>query len=152
MFKHGMTGKTYYSVREKINYYSGILKGKTPSTPELKEKAKKRLPELQRINEQSYNEPKIIVTDDKKFGNGISKPRLCVAVKEDDKKRVLVAPIMKNNSNYIILDNDIERQISKTSDGKNKWIDRNDIYEGKYIIPHAELTARDKAKIKRLYK
>ena len=59
---------------------------------------------------------------------------------------------MKNTSNYVVLDNDIERQISKTSDGKNKWIARDEIYEDKYIVPHAELSERDKAKIRRLYK
>ena len=93
----------------------------------------------------------MIVTDDKKFGNGISKPRLCIAVKEDNKKRVLVAPIMKVTSNYVILDNNIDRQISKTADGRNKWLDRNDIYEDKYFSPPLVLTERDKAKIKRLY-
>lgn len=152
MFKHGRTGKIYYSVREKICYYKKILDGQIPANAELKAKAKKRLPELQCIDKQSYDDPKILITDDKKFGNRISKPRLCVAVKEDNKNRVFVAPIMKNTSNYVVLDNDIERQISKTSEGKNKWISRDEIYEDKYIVPHAELTDCDIAKIRRLYK
>ena len=151
MFKHGKTGYIYYSGREKINYYTDIIKGKRAADDTLKAKAIKRLPELQRLDKQSYSEPKVIVTDDKKFGNGISKPRLCIAVKEDNKKRVLVAPIMKVTSNYVILDNNIDRQISKTADGRNKWLDRNDIYEDKYFSPPLVLTERDKAKIKRLY-
>ena len=151
MFKHGKTNQVYYSVREKINYYSGILKDKT-AKPELKAKAIRRLPELQCIDSQSYDEPKVVVTDDKKFGNGMSKPRLCIAVKEDNKKRVLVAPVMKVTSNYVIFDNNIDRQISKTADGRNKWIGRDEIYEDKYITPRLELTKRDKEKIKRLYK
>ena len=151
MFKHGKTGQTYYSVREKINYYTDIVKGKRAADDRLMAKAKRRLPELQQIDRQSYSEPKVIVTDDKKFGNGMSKPRLCIAVKEDSKKRILVAPLMSVTSNYVILDNNIDRQISKTADGRNKWIDRSDIYEDKYITPRLELTKRDIAKIKRLY-
>lgn len=151
MFKHGKTNYVYYSVREKITYYTDIINGKRAADDKLKAKAARRLPELQQIDKQSYFEPKVIVTDDKKFGNGISKPRLCIAVKEDSKQRVLVAPVMKATSNYVIFDNNIDRQISKTADGRNKWIDRNDIYEDKYILPRLELTERDKAKIKRLY-
>lgn len=151
MFKHGKTNYVYYSVREKINYYTDIVQGKIAADDKLKAKAARRLPELQQIDKQSYSEPIVIVTDDKKFGNGISKPRLCIAVKEDNKKRILVAPVMKVTSNYVIFDNNIDRQISKTADGRNKWIDRSDIYEDKYISPRLELTERDKAKIKRLY-
>ncbi len=152
MFKHEKTGKIYYSVREKIKHYSKIAFNDKTATPVQKKHALQRLDELKAIDNVSYNEPTIIITDDKKFGNGISKPRLCVAIKEDDKKRILIAPITKTTSNQVILDNDIERQISKAADGKNKWINRSDVYESKYISPHAELTERDKRKIKRLYK
>lgn len=151
MFKHGKTGQTYYSVREKINYYTDIVKGKRAADDKLKAKAARRLPELQRLDSQSYNEPRTVIVDDKTFGNPMSKPRLCIAVKEDNKKRVLVAPLMKVTSNYVILDNNIDRQISKTADGRNKWVRHEDIYEDKYITPRLDLTERDKAKIKRLY-
>ena len=59
-----------------------------PADDELKAKAEKRLPELQCLDNQGYGDPRIIITDDKKFGNGISKPRLCVAVKEDYEKHI----------------------------------------------------------------
>lgn len=152
MFKHGKTGKIYYSVREKIKHYSKIAYNDKTVTPAQKKHALKRLDELKALDNSSYTEPKIVITDDKKFGNGISKPRLCVAIKQDSKSRILVAPIMKTTSNQIILDNNIERQISKTADGRNKWIEHSDVYEEKYITPHLELTERDKRKIKRLYK
>lgn len=152
MFIHGKTGRIYYSVRDKIDYYNGVLSGKIKASNELKEKAKERLKELKNIYKQSYNEPKVIVADDKKFGNQINKPRMCVAIREDNKNRIFVAPIQKNVSNYIVFDNDINRQISKTSDGRNKWINRDDVYEVKYFSPELKLTTRDKEKIKRLYK
>ncbi len=151
MFKHGKTGKTYYSVREKINYYSSILNGKRKATPELKAKAAKRLPELQKINDQKYNRdnPKIVVTDDKKFGNGISKPRLCVAIKEDSKNRVMLAPILGRKTKTMILDEDTGRQIS---DKPVKWVDKSDIYERKYIDSKTELTKYDKEKLRTLFR
>lgn len=151
MFKHGKTNKIYYSVREKIRYYTGILDGKIAATDQLKKKAKRRLPQLKRIDKQSYAEPKVIITDDKKFGNGISKPRLCIVIKEDNKQRLFVAPVYKTTSQQVIFDNNITRQISKSSDGRNKWISKDEVYEDKYIEPRLTLTTRDKSKIKRLY-
>ena len=151
MFKHGKTNKIYYSVREKIRYYTGILDGKIAATDQLKKKAKRRLPQLKRIDKQSYAEPKVIITDDKTFGNAISKPRLCIVVKEDAKHNLLVAPVYKTTSKQVVFDNDITRQISKTSEGKNKWIGKEAVYESKYIEPRLKLTKSDKLKIKRLY-
>lgn len=148
MFKHGKTGKVYYSIREKINYYSKIANGKILATPELKARAMKRLPELEKLNKQSYNEPKLVITDDKKFGNGISKPRLCVAVKEDTKQRIMLAPIVGRTTKTMILDEDTTRQIS---DRPVKWVDKNDIYERKYIDSKVTLTKYDKAKLKTLF-
>ena len=49
-------------------------------------------------DKQSYNEPRFVVTDDKLFGNKISKPRLCVAVTEDSKLRVMLAPVVKRTT------------------------------------------------------
>lgn len=66
-----------------------------------------------------------------------AEPRLCVAIKQDSKSRILVAPIMKTTSNQIILDNNIERQISKTADGRNKWIEHSDVYDERYITPQS---------------
>ena len=153
MFKHGKTGKTYYSIRDKIKYYKSIVSGaKTDVSDETKSKASRRLAELQFLDGMQFDTPTLVVTDDRPFGNGISKPRLCVAIGVDKKKRVLVAPVLKNTSNDVILDNDIERQISKTERGRNKWLDRSDLYEAKIISPHAELSERDIRKINRLYK
>ena len=151
MFKHGKTKHVYYSVRDKIDYYTDILNGKIEANDDLKEKAKWRLPQLQRIDNQSYKDPTPIVTDDKTFGNGISKPRLCIVVKKDAKHNLLVAPVYNATSKQVVFDNDITRQISKTSEGKNRWISKDEVYENKYIEPRLTLTKSDKLKIKRLY-
>lgn len=151
MFKHGKTNKIYYSVRDKIRYYTGILDGNIKADDNLKKKAKWRLPQLRRIDEQLYKEPTPIVTDDKLFGNGISKPRLCIVVKKDAKHNLLVAPVYNTTSKQVVFDNDITRQISKTSEGKNRWIRKDEVYENKYIEPRLTLTKSDKLKIKRLY-
>lgn len=151
MFVHGKTNKRYFSVKEKLAYYKARVNDSS-LTSEQKSYARQRICELDGIDKWSYQNPRMVVVNDSKFGNPMSKPRLCVAIKSDNKNRILVAPLMRTNTNYIILDNDIERQISKTADGKNKWVSRDEIYEDKYISPHAELTDRDIAKIKRLYK
>lgn len=147
MFKHEKTGKIYYSVREKINYYSDILKGKIPATKELKAKAKQRLPELIKVNTQSYDEPIMIVTDDKHFGNKISKPRACVVVGQDSKKRLLACPVHKRTTKTVILENDTSRQVEY----KNKPIDRSDVYEAKYISGLTTLTNGDKKRLKAIH-
>ncbi len=147
MFKHEKTGKIYYSVREKINYYSGILKGKIPATKELKEKATKRLLELQKINTQSYDEPVMIVTDDKHFGHKMSKPRACVVVGQDSKKRLLACPVHSRTAKTVILENDTSRQV----ESKPKPIDRSEVYETKYISGLAILTNSDKKRLKAIH-
>ena len=50
-----------------------------------------------------------------------SKPRLCVAIYEGTKSRILVAPVNKREASEIILDKNIGRSISK---GHTKMIDR----------------------------
>ena len=153
MFIHGKTGKTYYSVREKINYYKRVINGTEKNVSvATKRKAPLRLKTLQRINEQDYSEPRLIITDDKHFSCGMSKPRMCVAVQEDNKGRVLVAPLYKRTTKTMILDTEVGRQISSSRDGKAKYIDKSDIYERKYIDSKALLTKYDKAKIKELFK
>ncbi len=147
MFKHEKTGKVYYSVREKINYYSDILKGRIPASRELKAKAKQRLPELQSINVQTYDEPAMIVTDDKRFGNAISKPRACVVVGQDSKKRLLACPVHKRTAKTVILENDTTRQVDSTI----KPLDRSDVYETKYISGLATLTSGDKKRLKAIH-
>lgn len=147
MFKHEKTGKIYYSVREKINYYSDILKGKIPASKELKAKAKQRLPELQKVNAQSYDEPTMIVTDDKHFGNKMSKPRACVVVGQDSKKRLLACPVHKRTAKTVILENDTSRQVESTV----KPLDRSDVYETKNISGLATLTSGDIKRIKSIH-
>ena len=100
-------------------------------------------------DKQSYNEPRFVVTDDKLFGNKISKPRLCVAVTEDSKLRVMLAPVVKRTTKTMILDEDIERQVS---DIPVKWVNKDDIYERKYIDSKAELTKHDRAKLGVLFR
>lgn len=79
MFKHGKTGKVYYSVREKINHYKKRIDDKNLTVAQ-REYAKQRVGELTYLNNLTYTEPELIVTDDKVFGNGISKPRLCAVI------------------------------------------------------------------------
>ena len=93
MFIHSKTGKKYYSIREKINYYKGVIEGKIQAPPKAKRKAKARLKTLTKLNDRAYNEPTLIVTNDTHFDNKISKPRLCIAYKVDSKGRVLVHPV-----------------------------------------------------------
>lgn len=147
MFKHSITGKPYYSVREKINYYSNILNGKIPATSGLKVRARQRLPELRSINSQTYDEPTMIVTDDSHFGNKISKSRACVVVGIDRKKRLLVCPVRDRTTKTVILENDTSRQV----DGTSKPLDRSDVYETKYILGLAALTRGDKKRLKAIH-
>ena len=149
MFKHGKTGQTYYSVREKIKYYNKRAYNDSSVTPEQKAYAIKRLGELNVLDKKPYNEPRFVVTDDKFFGNGISKPRLCVAVTEDDKQRVMLAPVVKRTAKTMLLDEDVDRQIS---DRPVKWVNKSDIYERKYVDSKAELTKYDKAKLAVLFR
>lgn len=72
--------------------------------------------------------------------------RLCAVIDEDKQGRVLVSPILERITKAIILDNDHDRQIGE----KRKWIDRNDIYENKYIEGVKPLTDNDKSKIKKI--
>lgn len=146
MFIHGKTGQVYYSIKDKIKYYSKRAFNDKTITPEQKQYALKRLNELKALDKSAYDEPDLIITDDKHFGNGISKPRLCAVIDKDSKGRVCVAPIVKRTIKTVILDNDYDRQI----DDKRKWIDRSNIYETKYIDGVKPLTQNDKAKIKKI--
>lgn len=148
MFIHDKTNKTHYSVREKIKYYNGILSGKITADSKKKRKAKLRLKTLTKINNQTYNEPRLIVTNDKHFGNGINKPRLCVAYTEDNKKRIKVFPIRERTTKSIIIDNNVERQIESTY----RWLDKSDVYETKYINNVKPLSIGTKRIIKSVHK
>lgn len=148
MFVHGKTGKTYYSVREKIRYYDKRLKTDKTLSDAQCNYAQRRLSELKQLNNRTFSEPTLIVTDDKHFGNGICKPRLCVAYASDTKGRVRVAPVVKNSGKYCSLDSLPDRMIS---DQNNQYIDRSDIFEEKYItMPDGSfvcLTDNDRRKI-----
>lgn len=144
MFIHGKTGKKYYSVREKINYYNNVIAGKIDAPTATKRKAKLRLKTLNRINAADYSEPSLIVTNDKHFGNGINKPRACVVIDTDSKGRLLVSSLENRSTKNIVLDKNISRQTGNT----RKWIDRSEVYEQKYIFDLKPLTIYDKNKIK----
>lgn len=153
MFKHGKTGVIYYSIKEKIDYYESIVsKKKTDVSNATKRKAPLRLKALRKLDQRTFEEPTLVVTDDKFFGNGISKPRPVVVVDKNQKGRLLVAPLYNATSQQVVLDNNIGRQISKTADGKNKWITSSDLYETKYVSTLKPLSKNDKRKIKDLYK
>ena len=148
MFEHSKTKKKYYSVREKINYYKGILNGKGLKEGQrlparVREYAEFRLTQLKGSLKTSYKDPAVIVTNDRFLGNKISKPRGCVVIDEDSKDRILVSPMEKRTSKCIILDNDISRQVGN----KKVWISKSEIYENKYIENLPNLTFNDKNKI-----
>lgn len=153
MFIHGKTGKVYYSINEKIDYYEKIVrKEKTDVSNAIKRKAPLRLKTLRKLDQRTFDEPTLVVTDDKFFGNGSSKPRPCIVVNKNKTGQLFVAPLYKVTSQQVVLDNNIGRQISKTSDGKNKWIHSSDLYETKLVSTLKELSKNDKRKIKDLYK
>lgn len=152
MFTHGRINKNIYSIKEKIKYYKGIINGSVEcNDTKTKRKAKLRLKSLQKLDNRTFDEPTLIVTNDTHFGNNISKPRVCVVTAKDNKGRLFVAPVYKKTSKTIVLDKQIDRQISKTSEGHNKWIDISDVYETKVINGVKPLTKYDKAKIRDLY-
>ena len=146
MFKHGKTGQVYYSVREKINYYKAVIAGKKDAPAATKRKAKFRLKTLEKLNARTFDEPTLIVTDDKHFGNEMHKPRLGVVVAQDKRggDRVLVAPIHHRTSKVVVLDKTPDRQI----DERKNWVNKSEIYETKYISGVKPLTKYDKAKIR----
>ena len=63
----------------------------------------------------------------------------------------MIAPMQKRTSKTIIYDKNIGRQISNTSDGHIRWIDRSDVYETKYVDEKMSLTKYDKAKVKAVF-
>jgi len=148
MFIHSKTNKKYYSVREKIKYYKSIIEGKLNVDISTKRKARLRLRSLYKIEKQSYSEPTLVVTDDSHFGNGVKKPRLCVAFGIDNKQRIKVFPIRKRTTNSIIIDNNLDRQI----ESNYRWLDKSDIYEIKYIDNVKPLSKSTKKIIKHLHK
>ncbi len=155
MFKHGRAGKVCYSVREKINYYKKVISGNITDVPvSTRRKAKARLKSLEKINNQSYDEPRLIVTDDKHFDHKMSKPRLAIAYGENSKGNIFVVPIYGRaaETKTIIFDKDINRQASVNSHGKARYLDKSDVYEQKYVSKNFGLTKYDKAKIKSIFK
>ena len=148
MFVHSKSGKVYYSVREKINHYKAIIAGKKQVPDYVRARAERRLRELQALEQRSFDEPTLVVTNDSKFGNPVSKPRLCVVVDKDDKGRLYVAAVHHRTSNSIILDKQIDRQV----DERKKWIDRSEVYDTKLIKGVKPLTRYDRAKIRFIHK
>ena len=145
MFKHVKTGKAYYSIREKMNFYKSILSGKTKGTVAQRRKAKARLSALEKLDKRSFEDPDIIVTNDKHFGNE-SKPRACVVIDRDNKDRVYVAPLEKRTTKNIILDKQPDRQTANN----RRWIDRSEVYETKVISGIKPLSHYDKKKVKEI--
>ncbi len=145
MFIHGKTNQKYYSINEKYKYYNNIVKGKiTNVSAKTKRKAKLRLKTLTKLKNRDYTEPTLVIVNDNKFGNGISKPRLCVVIDKDDKGRVFVVSTEKRTTKNLILDKNINYQTSNSK----KWVNKDELYETKYISTAKPLTKNDKIKIK----
>ncbi len=147
MFIHGRTGEKIYSVREKIKHYSKIAYNDKLATSAQKKHALQRLDELKAIDSCKYDEPTMIVTDDKHFGHKMSKPRACVVVGQDSKNRLLACPVHKRTAKTVILENDTSRQVESTA----KPLDRSDVYETKYINGLATLTKGDIKRLKAIH-
>lgn len=147
MFKHGKTGQQYYSIRDKIKYYNKRAYNDNTVTPEQKAYALKRLGELKELDNAPYNYPTMIVTDDKHFGDKISKPRACVVVGIDTKKRLVVCPVHDRTVKTVILDNDVTRQV----ESRQSVIDRSDVYEIKNIKGLKPLTLNDRRKLQAIH-
>ncbi len=98
---------------------------------------------MNKINKTDFSNPCMIVTDDKHFGNKISKPRACVVVDRDDKGRLLVSPVEPRTTKVFVLDKMIDRQVIN----KKRWIDISEVYETKLIDDLKNLTQYDKHKI-----
>ncbi len=147
MFIHGRTGEKIYSVREKIKHYSKIAYNDKSATSAQKKHALQRLDELKAIDSCKYDEPIMIVTDDKHFGHKMSKPRACVFVGQDSKNRLLACPLHKRTAKTVILENDTSRQVESTT----KPLDRSDVYETKYINGLATLTKGDIKRLKAIH-
>ena len=147
MFIHGRTGEKIYSVREKIKHYSKIAYNDKSATSAQKKHALQRLDELKAIDSCKYDEPIMIVTDDKHFGHKMSKPRACVVVGQYSKNRLLACPLHKRTAKTVILENDTSRQVESTT----KPLDRSDVYETKYINGLATLTKGDIKRLKAIH-
>ena len=61
----------------------------------------------------------------------------------------MLAPVVKRTAKTMLLDEDVDRQVS---DRPVKWVNKSDIYERKYIDSKAELTKYDKAKLGVLFR
>ena len=90
----------------------------------------------------------MIVTNDKRLGNGIDKPRACVVLGREGKNWLRVSPVLKRTVDAVILDNDITRQIGSGE----KLISDTEVYELKYLKGLQPLTENDKKKIRALHK
>ena len=147
-FVHGKTGYTYYSVNEKLNYYKKMINNPRSVSSEDLLKAKKRISELEKLKSRSFEEPTLIVTNDKHFKNGISKPRVAVVVDKDAKGKLIIASVNKRTTDSIVLDRTPDRQV----DSRITSIDRSEVYETKYVSNLNPLTEYDKIKMNNRYK
>ena len=78
----------------------------------------------------------------------MSKPRLCVAYGEDNRGRLKVYPVYKRTSKVILIDNNLDRQISDSC----KRIDKSNVYETKYIYGIKPLSKSTKKIIKHVHR
>ena len=62
----------------------------------------------------------------------------------DQTGRLLVSPLHRRTTKFIVLDKDPDRQIGDSK----KWIDRSEVYETKHISNMRSLSRYDKEKIK----
>lgn len=104
--------------------------------------------ELRKIENQSYSEPTLIVTNDKRLGNKIDKPRACVVIGTKGKDWLRVCPIVERTTKAVIMDNDMDHQVDHTE----KYIDRSEVYELNSIDTLKNLTENDKKKIRYIHK
>ena len=151
MFVHNKTGWKYYSIRDKIKYYGKRRFDKSLS-PVQREYARIRHDEFVALDARTYETPELVVVDDAHFGNGASKPRLCVAYERRSNGTVRVAPIYKNNGKYVSFGSDGSRILSTY---KNKYVPINELHESKHITnsdgSHIFLHEHERSQIHHLF-
>lgn len=146
IYKNGNYIKKNYSIREKINHYTAILKGQK-SYPVSKEYAEMRLKELTALNKRTFDEPTMIVTCDRYLNGKDFKPRAGVVVGKDNKGKLLVCPVRKRTTKTVILENDITRQVEAGAIS----LDRAEVYETKLIDGLKPLSKSDIQKLKAIH-
>lgn len=141
--------KYRYSLNDKDDYYSKLLKNGTSSKKVI---AKKNLERLNNFKDMNKSFGKVFITKDKIFFGQApnSKSRRVIVVGYDKKKdKYKVIPVQKNNIGFINLENfDGNRYVASKS---SKWVSSKYLYENRTFSGsnNDKLTDKEKKFIKK---